>query len=568
MNSSPYHGGAADIAVGPNGAHANARLIAHTEKLQKRLYKVSDRIWSAVGFGMSNSILLQCPDGLIVVETGEGLEESREHLEAFRSVSQEPVRAVIYSHSHYAHGTPTWQQEAGPDLQIWGHAKILSNIANTAAEFGPAYARRARVQFSYYLPEQGEDAMPNQGIGLTFFHKDRPTTRRFVAPTHLVEAERTARIAGTPVHFVPAPSDSDDTLIIHLPELDCVVNNHIWPALFNIYTLRGEAYRDPLQLVHGIDRIRAMDPEHLVGVHGAPISGRALVRQALCDYRDSIQFLWDQTVRGMNDGLDLEEIVLRVQLPPRLAQSPFLVPHYGETPFHVRAIHNGLLGWFDMDAAKLHPLPPQEEARRMVQGFGGAQAMTLAAQQALDKNEWSWAAQLASYLLRMAPGDAQAKQLKAQALRGIARATTAANTRSVCLTHALQLEGRINPVADSPWRSNRFQIMQAPPLRFLESMRVQLDPSKALDADILFELSLKDKDASGHLQVIGGLARFTAGAPLRADLRLETTQATWADLYTGRQTLAQAVASGAAKALPDANAVAAFFDMFDHLHLR
>ncbi|MBL8383379.1 MAG: alkyl/aryl-sulfatase [Burkholderiales bacterium] len=566
--SSPYDGGSAGIATGPNGALASPALIAQGALLEKRLYTVAPGIWSAVGYGMSNSVAIAAPDGLIVIDTGEGLEESAEHLAAFRGVTAAPVRAVIYSHSHYAHGTPTWQKEAGAPLPIWGHARLRANVSDVAAEIGPAYSRRARAQFSFYLPDTGPDAMPNQGLGPLFFHKDRATTRRFVAPTEEVGEECTVTIAGTRVHFVPAASDSDDTLIIGFPDLDCVVNNHIWPVLFNIYTLRGEAYRDPLQLVRAIDRIRAMDPLHLVGVHGPPISGRDRVRQALADHRDSIQFLWDQTVRGINDGLAIEEIVARVKLPPRLAASPYIPPCYGEVPYHVRAIHNGVLGWYDMDAARLHPLPPAEEARRMVAGFGGRAAMTRAVDDALAARNWSWAAQLANYLMRDDPADAGARTLKARALRGIAQVTSAANTRSICLTEALTLEGQIDPMAESAWRANRFQVMNAPPLRFLEALRVQLDPARAAAADIALDLHLTDRDVTGSLHVIGGVARFAPAAHPRAELRLALTQGIWADLYAGKRTLAQAVADGAAAASPSADAVAAFFDLFDHVHLR
>ncbi len=564
---SRYQGGMPDVITGPNGALADRSLIAHSDRLTKGIYPAGDRIWSAVGFGMSNAVMIKAPEGLIIVETGEGIEECEEIRQAFRAIRTDPLKAILYSHSHYAHGTPAWQQEPVADLQIWGHVNIPKNLADTASEIGPAYSRRARAQFSFYLPEEGPDAMPNQGLGPVFFHKHRPTTRRFVTPTHWIREEMSTRIAGTEVRFVPAPSDSDDTVIIHLPELDCVVNNHIWPVLFNIYTLRGEAYRDPLQLVRAIDRIREMDPMHLVGVHGQPISGKANTRRALSDYRDSIQFIWDQTVRGMNDGLSLEEIVARVRLPARLAASPFIPEHYGEVAYHVRAVHGGLLGWYDMEASHLHRLAPQDEAQRMVKGFGGRAAMQAQAEAALQDREISWALQLADYLVRSEPQEPAGRALKARALRAMAQATTAANTRSVCLTQALELEGRIDPIGQSSWRSNRFQILNAPPLRFLEALRVQLDPDKAAGADIAFELSLSDKQVTGTLHVVDGVARFAAGPGPAGCLKMSTTHSVWADLYSGKRNLAEVLASGQASVSPDGGALLRFFRLFDHVRL-
>ena len=68
---------------------------------------------------------------------------------------------------------------------------------------------------------------------------------------------------------------------------------------------------------------------HLVGVHGPPISGRHEVHTALTDSRDAIQFLWDQTVRHMNAGRSLGDIVERVRLPERFKAAYYTSEFYG-----------------------------------------------------------------------------------------------------------------------------------------------------------------------------------------------------------------------------------------------
>ncbi|MEZ5742080.1 MAG: MBL fold metallo-hydrolase [Burkholderiaceae bacterium] len=164
-----YRGPGAPVATAGNGAVASSQLVAQTRVLEQRLYKVGDKIWSAVGHGMANSIMIEAPDGLIIIDTGEGIEEAGEQLALFRTVSRAPVRAVIYSHSHYVHGTKVWQDEAGGGLQVWGHARIRTNLADTGAEIGPAYIRRLMSQFSYHLPEQGRTPCPTRARGSRFF---------------------------------------------------------------------------------------------------------------------------------------------------------------------------------------------------------------------------------------------------------------------------------------------------------------------------------------------------------------------------------------------------------------
>ena len=57
----------------------------------------------AVGFGISNSILLEAPDGLIVVDTTEGMASMEAIWSEFRKISDKPVKGVIYTHSHRDH---------------------------------------------------------------------------------------------------------------------------------------------------------------------------------------------------------------------------------------------------------------------------------------------------------------------------------------------------------------------------------------------------------------------------------------------------------------------------------
>ena len=186
------------------------------------------------------------------------------------------------------------------------------------AEVGPMRTLGLVGQFGIALPGNGPDSLPNVGIGPFWKDPNRPaTTNGYVPPNRTVDGPTDTTIAGERVVFTPVHSDSEDTLVIWLPDRYTCVNNHLWPALFNIYPLRGEVYRDPNGLLEAFDLMLSYELAHLVGVHGPPISGRHEVHTALTDSRDAIQFLWDQTVRHMNAGRSLGDIVERVRLPER-----------------------------------------------------------------------------------------------------------------------------------------------------------------------------------------------------------------------------------------------------------
>ena len=63
-----------------------------------------------------------------------------------------------------------------------------------------------------------------------------------------------------------------------------------------------------------------------------------------------------------------------MQLPERLKEAPILVQSYGEVSIMPPRNYTAIFGQFDRDAAHLIKLHPTEEAERMVQAMGGADA--------------------------------------------------------------------------------------------------------------------------------------------------------------------------------------------------
>ena len=60
---------------GPSGQLAHPDSFIQNERLEKCLYRVGDHAWSLVGNGLSNQSFVEGPEGLIVIDTGECVEE-------------------------------------------------------------------------------------------------------------------------------------------------------------------------------------------------------------------------------------------------------------------------------------------------------------------------------------------------------------------------------------------------------------------------------------------------------------------------------------------------------------
>lgn len=162
----------------------------------------------------------------------------------------------------------------GAALPIYGHERIVGNIARAAGEIGPAYARGLVQQFGTALPLDGADGIVNVGLGLYYRNPaHRPFTPGFIPPTKTLRGGEVLTVAGLRVETAFAPSDADDSLTYWFPELGVCVQNNVWPAVFNVYAIRGEEYRNPQNMLPGIDHVLSLNPEHLVCTHGPPFRG-------------------------------------------------------------------------------------------------------------------------------------------------------------------------------------------------------------------------------------------------------------------------------------------------------
>ncbi len=57
----------------------------------------------ATGFAIANTILIEAPEGAIVVDVTESLQAAESTLQELRKVSKSPIKAIIYTHNHADH---------------------------------------------------------------------------------------------------------------------------------------------------------------------------------------------------------------------------------------------------------------------------------------------------------------------------------------------------------------------------------------------------------------------------------------------------------------------------------
>ena len=553
--------------ISENGHVAHRDLVDHSTRLVRNFYKVTEHVWCLVGNGLSNQTFIEAPEGIISIDTGESNEEMRAAIAELRLHTKKPIVAVLYTHFHYVAGTQAVLDESPEtNVEVYGHSKIAYNRVRTATEIAPSYSRGLVEQFAMTLPAEGPDGNVNVGLGRFYRNPEHKTqTNGFIKPAHTFDKPCTIRVAGLEIEVTPAPSDADDSVTYWFKSLGCAVNNLVWPVLFNVFAIRGEEYRDPRIMLAGIDHLLSLEPSHLVGAHGMPISGNSEIVRRVTRYRDSIQFLWDQTVRLTNRGYTSTELAHAIRLPGFFDDDNLTSEFYGVAEHHVRQIRAGLLGWFDGDPANLFPLPRVEHSNRMIAGFGGREVVRQKTNDAIDADDLRWACEMSSWLVNSTDADESDKHLLAKTLRLIAQRTTAANIRNWCLARARHLDGTFDLTRFNQHRLSRKQVLNSSSETAVSILRVLLVPERASEIDKHVCFKFVGRQQTG-LHIRNCIAVPTDGND--AEINVECDIETWAEILAGDLALSVALSQKKLTVKGDAHMLQHALQVFDVKNLQ
>jgi glyoxylase-like metal-dependent hydrolase (beta-lactamase superfamily II) len=103
-----YMGAHVPLTTLPNGAVTNAvayERLRKTSYIEPEIDTVAPGVTVFGGDGFLNLTMIEGDDGIIVYDTGEYLGDGERFLRQIRSISDKPIVAVLYSHSHYVQGT-------------------------------------------------------------------------------------------------------------------------------------------------------------------------------------------------------------------------------------------------------------------------------------------------------------------------------------------------------------------------------------------------------------------------------------------------------------------------------
>ena len=415
-------------------------LISHSEEFEQKILSYDTpggKIHFAIGFGIANSIMVEGDDGNIIIDAADSMYEADKIYNLFKQKNSNPIKAIIYTHNHGDHtfGTQYYLNIQEERPQIIAHEDTDFYVQRIMGILNPIIATRSTRMFGTTLPEE---ELINVGIGPNLSVSKSPTG--YVKPDLTFRNELKINISGIEMELYHAPGETDDQIFIWLPNHKSLMpGDNVYKTFPNLYTIRGTSHRDVKGWIDSLDHMKTFNPEFLFPSHTKPIIGKELIQNVLNTYRDAIQFVHDQTIRLMNQGMYPDEIAEKIKLPESIADSPYLKEFYGTVRWSVKSIFNGYLGWFSGNPAELDPLSREEKAKRILNLAGDIDVMIDDLRLAVEKEDMQWALELSDYLIALDSFTKEVKDLRIDALIYEGSRSANPNKRNYFLTSAFEL---------------------------------------------------------------------------------------------------------------------------------
>lgn len=329
---------------------------------EPKMVKINDAISMATT--SCNVYLVNTPAGSVVIDTAMA-DLAPEAKTLLSPEKHGPVKYIVLTHGHADHigGISLWKESDTQIIAQRNYYEFVNYVARLDGFFAPRNAAAFRRPPKAAGPWVGDYGAK-------------------VDATILFDEKYSFTVGGIEFDLFSTPGETPDHLTVWIPAYKAafIGDNYSGvgipePNSFpNLYAIRGTKPRWALDWIKSLDTVLALKPEIVLNGHGDPIVGNAEITRRLKRYRDAIEYVHDETVKGMNAGKDVYTLMQEIKLPA----SYNLNEVFGKVSWSVRGIYDGYAGWYDMNPATMFELPPSSIYPDLVKLAGADAVVRLA----------------------------------------------------------------------------------------------------------------------------------------------------------------------------------------------
>lgn len=395
---------------------SNIKTMAElSAEFRPKVIQVTEDIYYAKGFSLGGVQMVITDQGLVIIDSTENIEAAKTIFAEFRKITDKPVKYLIYTHGHVDHvaGASAFM---APGVEVIATADCVELLKRDFGWLARSHNRRRAIQSGKAAPDYSRSLPFKSVVNLsTELNKDN-----LVWPTITFEKEYSFVLGGKTFELKHTMGETPDHLMVWIPEDRALFCGDLYYRSFPNLHSPMLAPRPVKQWYESLDKMAALNAEHLIPGHTDPVSGADKVRETLTAHSAAIRSVYEQTIECINKGVSVEEAVSAVRLPDHLASRDHLQEHYGRIDWAVRGIYQGETGWYDGKGSGLAPLPPGYVERELAGISGGADRILERAIQVQKQGEHQLACQLCDVIIKANPEDRLARIIKAESLDHLA----------------------------------------------------------------------------------------------------------------------------------------------------
>ena len=374
--------------------------------------KISDEIYRVEGSSVSYLVITR--EGSVMIDPGGAV---RSPVWFQKVLERHPLKAMIITHSHRDHweGMNIWRTDN--DIKVIAQRKFLDYQAYKKRLSG-FFARRNLVWGYKPINESDESSEENLEIPNFFFVDNYDF-----------------ELGGIHFQLAHTPGECPDHSTVWIPELEAVfVGDNYYKYFINNSTFRGTTTRPMLGYIRAIKRALDFNPKLFLPGHDSPIIGKNNVKKEVTMFYNTLKYIHDETVKGMNQGKDVFTLMKEIRLPSELK----IAPYFGKLAWTIRGIFHEYAGWFDEDPASMYTVPISGVYSDIVELAGGEAKIVDRASAYLKEGSHIKVLHLTKIVLGTNPGHHEANRVRLEALKKL-RASTYNYIERIWLDYGIRL---------------------------------------------------------------------------------------------------------------------------------